>query len=172
MGLRWKNLLVCSINMRGGARSAHMPTRHHVKTLAVTSFSRSNPETLFVWEVLAHPYAAFHPCMCGLCGGTAMIVATLIGYDDMEVAAGTTTRRRRSWSTISSTPTCNYVGSLLQLFFHYTACLVVTIHDLLLASIFGWHGKSSVSVAYPYPYNSIRVIFLVWILRYSDMWWL
>jgi hypothetical protein len=31
----------------------------------------------------------------------------------------------------------DYVKSLLQLFFHCSAYLVVTIHDLLLASILG-----------------------------------
>jgi hypothetical protein len=34
--------------------------------------------------------------MCGLYGGAAVVDAVLIGYDDMEVAVGMTTRRRRS----------------------------------------------------------------------------
>jgi hypothetical protein len=44
--------------------------------------------------MLAHPREAFHPYMCGLRGGTATVAATLLGYDDVEVAAGTITRRR------------------------------------------------------------------------------
>jgi hypothetical protein len=39
--------------------------------------------------------------------------------------------------TTSSTPMHDYIGSLLQLFFHSSASLVVKIHDLLLASILG-----------------------------------
>jgi hypothetical protein len=39
--------------------------------------------------------------------------------------------------TTSSTPMHNFVGLLLQLFFCYTAHLVVKIHDLLLASCLG-----------------------------------
>jgi hypothetical protein len=31
----------------------------------------------------------------------------------------------------------DYVGPLLQLFFRYTACLMVMIYDLLLASFLG-----------------------------------
>jgi hypothetical protein len=38
----------------------------------------------------------FHPCTCGLCGDAVVIAAALIGYDDVEVAVGTTMRRRRS----------------------------------------------------------------------------
>jgi hypothetical protein len=37
-------------------------------------------------------------------------------------------------------------------------CLVVTIHNFLLTSILGWHSRSSASVAYPFPYSSIRAI--------------
>jgi hypothetical protein len=76
----------------------------------------------------------------------------------MKVANGTTTRRRRSWSTTSSIPTRIYVGSLLQLFFRCTTCLVVMIHDLLLISFLGWHCRSSPSVAYPFPYSGTRAI--------------
>jgi hypothetical protein len=43
-------------------------------------------------------------------------------------------RRRRSWSPTSSPSTHAYVGSPLQLIFRCAARLVVTIHDLLLAS--------------------------------------
>jgi hypothetical protein len=59
-----------------------MPTSHHMTTLATTS-SRPNPKTLAAREVLAHPRAMFHPCMCGLCGGAAAVAAALIGYDDV-----------------------------------------------------------------------------------------
>jgi hypothetical protein len=75
--------------MRGGARGAETPTCHHVKTLAATSSSRPNPKALAAREVLAHPHTVFHP-------DAAMIAAVLIGYDDMEVATGMTTRKRRS----------------------------------------------------------------------------
>jgi hypothetical protein len=118
------------------------------ETLAAIS-SRPNSEALATREVLAHPWAVLHPCTCGLCRGAA----ALIGYDDVEVAVRTTMRRRRSWSTTSSTLTRDYVGSLLQLFFRCSACLVVTIHDLLLTSILRWHGKNSASVAYPCPFD-------------------
>jgi hypothetical protein len=106
-------------------------------------------------EVLTHPHTIFHPYTCGLYGGAVTIAAALIYYDNVKVAAGMTTRRRRSWSTISSTPMRDYVGSLLQLFLHCPTRLVVTIHDLLLSSILGWHSRSSTSVAYLYPYSGI-----------------
>jgi hypothetical protein len=111
------------------------------ETLA-TSSSRRNSEALATHVVLAHPSMVFHLCMCGLRRGTTMVVATLISYNDVKVAAETTTRRRRSWSTTSSIPTQDYVGSLL----HLAVRLVVTIHDLLLASILWWHGRSSASI--------------------------
>jgi hypothetical protein len=38
--------------------------------------------------VLADPRAAFHHCMCGLCGGATAVASMLIGYDDVEIAAG------------------------------------------------------------------------------------
>jgi hypothetical protein len=82
--------------MRGWSRGAYAPTRHHVETLAATSSSRRNLRTLATCEVLAHPRAAFHPCTCGLCGCAAMVAAVLISYDDVEIAAGTTMRRRQS----------------------------------------------------------------------------
>jgi hypothetical protein len=71
------------------------PTRHHVTTLA-TIPSRLNPRILVVREVLAHPHAVFYPCTCGLYEGVAAVAVALIGYNDIEVAAGTITRRRRS----------------------------------------------------------------------------
>jgi hypothetical protein len=36
----------------------------------------------------------FHPYTCGLHGGVVVLAAALIGYDDVEVAVKTTTRRR------------------------------------------------------------------------------
>jgi rhodanese-related sulfurtransferase len=63
--------------------------------LSITS-SRPNPETLDVHEVLPHPHAVFYYCTCGLRGGAAMVVAVLIDYDNVKIASGTTTRRRRS----------------------------------------------------------------------------
>jgi hypothetical protein len=74
---------------------ANMPTRHHVKTLAATS-SWPNPKTLATHEVLAHQRTAFHPCTCGLRGGTIAVADVLIDYNDVEVDTGLTTRRRRS----------------------------------------------------------------------------
>jgi hypothetical protein len=62
------------------------------ETLAVAS-SRPNSKALAVRVVLAHPHVAFYPCTCGLCGGVVAVVAALINYDDVEVAAETTTRR-------------------------------------------------------------------------------
>jgi hypothetical protein len=76
----------------------------------------------------------------------------------MEVAVGMTMRRRRSSTTTFTTPMRDYIGSLLQLFFRCSARLVVTIYDLLLASILGGHGRSSASVAYPFPYSGIRAV--------------
>jgi hypothetical protein len=66
-----------------------------------------------------------------------VIATALIGYDDMEVAATMTTRRRQSRSTTSSTPMRDYVRSLLQPFFYCSMHLVLMIHDLLLTSIIG-----------------------------------
>jgi hypothetical protein len=68
--------------MRAGARGTYKTTCHHVTTLAATS-TRPDPKTLATCEVLAYPCAAFYPCMCGLCGGTTMVAAPLIGSDDL-----------------------------------------------------------------------------------------
>jgi hypothetical protein len=35
---------------------------------------------MYVWELLAQPRAAFHPCMCGLCGGAVVVAVALISY--------------------------------------------------------------------------------------------
>jgi hypothetical protein len=82
--------------MRGEARGAYMPARHHVKTLETASSSRPNSETLVAHEVLAYPRMTSHPCTCGLRGSTTVVTVALIGYDDMEVAAIMTIRRRQS----------------------------------------------------------------------------
>jgi hypothetical protein len=81
--------------MRGEARGEHTARCHHVTTLAATS-SRANSKTLPTCEVLAHARVVFHPYTCRLHGGTAAIAATLICYEDVEVATGTTMRRRQS----------------------------------------------------------------------------
>jgi hypothetical protein len=86
---------VRSIFMRGGVRGVYMPIGHHMKTLAATFSSWPNPKPLVAYKVLAHPRTAFHPCTCGLCVGADVVAAVLIGYDDVEVAVGMTTRRRR-----------------------------------------------------------------------------
>jgi hypothetical protein len=49
------------------------------ETLAAVS-SRLNSKALATHIVLAHPCTTFHPCMCGLHRGAAMIAAALIGY--------------------------------------------------------------------------------------------
>jgi hypothetical protein len=85
-----------------------MTTCHHVKTLPATSSSWPNLETLDACEVLAHLSTTFHPCTCGLCGDAAMVASALISYDDVEVAVGTTTRRRRSLDR------CSYSSSTTQ----------------------------------------------------------
>jgi hypothetical protein len=84
------------MNMRDRARGAYMPTCHYVKTLAATSSSQPNHETVAACEVLAHPCAAFHPCTCELRGGAVVVAVVLIGYGNVEVAAMPTMRRRRS----------------------------------------------------------------------------
>jgi rhodanese-related sulfurtransferase len=65
------------------------------ETLAATA-SRLNFEALPARVVIAHPRVTLDPCTCGLRGGAAAVAAALIGYNVMEVADGTTTRRRRS----------------------------------------------------------------------------
>jgi hypothetical protein len=69
-----------------------MPPR---KTLAATS-SQPNNEALDARVVLAHPRVVFHPYTSGLHESVATIAAALIRYNDVEVAVGTTTRKRRS----------------------------------------------------------------------------
>jgi hypothetical protein len=61
--------------------------------MAVAS-SRPNSEALATRVVLAHPRAAFYPCRCGLRGGAAAVAATLISYDDVEVAVKMIMKRR------------------------------------------------------------------------------
>jgi hypothetical protein len=93
--------------------------------------------------------------MCGLHRGAVAVAAALIGYNDVKVAVGMITRRRRPRSTTSSILTRDYVRSLLQLFFRYLARLVVMIHDPLLTSILKLYGRSSASIACPYRYITI-----------------
>jgi hypothetical protein len=69
-----------------------MPTH---ETLVVAS-SWSNSEALATHVVLAHPHATLHPCTWGLRRGIAVVATTLMDYDEVEVAIGMTTRRRRS----------------------------------------------------------------------------
>jgi hypothetical protein len=61
----------------------HMPPR---EILAVVSI-QPNSEALVVCVVLAHPRATFHPCTCELYKCVVAVTATLIGYDDVKVAA-------------------------------------------------------------------------------------
>jgi hypothetical protein len=76
---------------RGSRRDEQMPYTPPRETLAVAA-SRPNSEALATRVVQAHPRATFHPRMCGLLGGAVV----LFDCDNVEVAAGTTTRRRRS----------------------------------------------------------------------------
>jgi hypothetical protein len=160
MSLWWGSPLACSINTRGGARGTYTPARYHVKTHAAASSSQPNVEALTTRVGLAHARAVFHPCTCGLHGGTTTVAVALIGYHDVEVAVGMTTRRR-SGMTSSSTLTCDYIGLLLQLIFHCSMRLVVMIYNLLLTSMLGWHSRNSVSVAYPFPTTSVNSIIVV-----------
>jgi hypothetical protein len=64
---------------------------------------------------------------------------------DRLLGSSTRSSVRGTWSTISSTSTRD--------FFRCAARLVVTIYDLLLASILGLCG-SDASVAYPFPYRN------------------
>jgi hypothetical protein len=94
MGIWLGSPLACSINTRGVARGdtqAHTPP---CETVATTS-SRPNPKILVVREVLAHPRTIFHSYTCELYGGASAVATALIIYDDVEVTAGMTTRRRR-----------------------------------------------------------------------------
>ena len=70
-----------------GLGAIHTHTLHYVKTLASTS-SWPNPETLAARVVLAHPRAVFHPCMCVLRGGAAVVAAVLIGYGGARLLLG------------------------------------------------------------------------------------
>jgi hypothetical protein len=79
--------------MRGGARGGLTPYMPPRETLTTTS-SRSNSEALVVHMVLTHLHTAFYPYMCGLRKDVVVVAAALIGYDDVDVAVGTTTRRR------------------------------------------------------------------------------
>jgi hypothetical protein len=147
MGLQWRSPLACSINIRGGVRGViNTCLQPPHETLAATS-SWPNSEALAARMVLAHSRTMFHPCTCGLRRCAAAVAAAMIDYDNVKVAVETTTSRRWSWSTTSSTPTHDYIGSLLQFFFRCSTRLVVMIHDLLLTNILGWHDISSASIA-------------------------
>jgi hypothetical protein len=58
---------------------------------------------------------------------------------------------------------------------------VVTIHDLLLTNFLRWHGRTSVSIACPFPYSGIRAILgslrygsctYTWYVMVRFMWWI
>jgi hypothetical protein len=149
MGLWWQSPLTCRINKVGGARGViqtpHTPPH---KTLAAAA-SQLNSEAPTAHVVLAHPRTAFHPCTCGLNRG----VAALIGYDEVKVPTDTTTRRSWLWLTTSSTPTRDYVVSLLQLFLRCSTYLVVTmIYDPFTCRFTKCNGRCSVSVAYRFHF--------------------
>jgi hypothetical protein len=149
MSLWWQSPITYSINKGGGARGViQMPHKPPHKTLPATA-SRPNSEALAAHIVLAHPRAAFHPCTCGLHRGTAL----LIGYDEVTVPAKTTTRRKGSWLSTSSTLTCDYVGSLLQLFLRCLACSVVTvIYEPFTCKFTECNGWCRVSLTYRFHF--------------------
>src|SRR6185503_5822608 len=68
---------------------------------------------------------------------------------DRLLGSSTRSSVRGTWSTTSST--------LTRGFFRCAVRLVITIYDLLLASILGICG-SDASVAYPVPYSGTRAI--------------
>jgi hypothetical protein len=114
-----------------GAR--HTPTHHHVTILATMS-SRPNPETLATHEVLSHPRAVFHQFMCGLYGGAATVAAALIGYGGARSLLDKEVEEEICDRLLPLHRCASTLNRLLQLFFRYTTCLVVMIHDLLFTS--------------------------------------
>jgi hypothetical protein len=134
-----------------GLGALYTQTCHHVTTLAATS-SRPNPETLAAHEVLALPHTTLHPCMCGLCGGATIVADALINY--YGGARSLLGRRCGGDDCDRLLPLHQHASTLdqlLQLFFHCSTHLVVTIHDILVTSFLGWHNGSSASVVYPFP---------------------
>jgi hypothetical protein len=156
MCLRWWSLLTCSINIRGRARGV-------INTRITWNHSRRSSWPNY--EDLAYSRVAFHPYMCKLRRDATMVAAALIGYDDVKVAIGTTTQRRRLWVTTSSTPTCDYVGSLLQLFFRCSARLVVTtIYNPFTCKFSRCNSRYSVNIAYSFPYSTVCWVVVVFVL--------
>jgi hypothetical protein len=112
--------------------------------------------------------------MCGLCGDAIVFAIALIGYDDMELLLGQPRGGHdRDWLL-----TLHRQTTMLDL---CTARLVVTIHDLLLASFPGWHGRSSASVAYLFYYSDIIAILhslrsgsctYTWYVMVRFVWWI
>ena len=134
MGLWDRSPLVRPIYTREGLggndlRAAPPPSRRPSLYLSAAAHA--------VRAVLAHRRPAFHPRTCGLRGGAVAIADRLLGSSTRSSVRGT-------WSTTSSTSTRD--------FFRCAARLVVTIYDLLLASILGLCG-SDASVAYPFTYS-------------------
>jgi hypothetical protein len=74
--------------------------------------------------------------MCGLCRGAVVVVVTLISYNDRGCCCRDDYEEETIVIDYFLYTDVDYVGSLLQLIFHCSARLVVTIHDLLLTSIF------------------------------------
>jgi hypothetical protein len=71
-------------------------TRHATCEILAATSSRPNSKVLPVRVVLAHTRTMFLLHTCELCRGTAAVAATLIGYDDVEVAVRTVMWWRRS----------------------------------------------------------------------------
>jgi hypothetical protein len=126
-----------------------------------------------MWTPWRHCCADRLQCCGGCCRDDHMEEAIVIDYflyTDARLRWITTptllpllstfSGRRWSWSTNSSTPTCNYIGLLLQLFIRHSVHLVVmTIYDPFTCKFPVCNGRCSASVAYPLPYNGIRAVF-------------
>jgi hypothetical protein len=129
MGLQLGSSLTCSINMRSGLGERYTSTRHHVTTLAVTSY-RPNLEILVAREVLAHPHTVFHPCTCGL----RRCAAASICYDDVRLLSrrsrGGDDRDRLLLPLYRCTTMLDRYSNSSSVVLH----LVIMIYDLLLTS--------------------------------------
>jgi hypothetical protein len=132
MRLPLGSLLVCFINIRDESiddidvytsscknSSRHLLSVRHQNPTC--TWGASTPKcvvlSLYVWTL----WRRYYSCCCVDRLRWLLVVAAMI-------------MRRRSWLIIYSTPTCDYIRPLLQLFFHCSAHIVITIHDLILTN--------------------------------------